>query len=137
MLYNQEPHKPTEVASASKVTSPPTAYQPAAHLCAVCLPLPLPSQAAFNAFLSAGPHEVVHQIQQGKVATAQDVPAAAAAAVAQAATAKAAKAGGIGPGSEPGPPLRDWLLAEKAVEEEVTSGQIKVGWLGGGWTGGG
>ncbi|KAL4447416.1 hypothetical protein ABPG75_004635 [Micractinium tetrahymenae] len=86
-------------------------------------PQQLAPQAAFNAFLSAGPHEVVKQIQQGKVGQPSEVAAAA--------HAVAAGGGGGRGGGQPRPaapqPLHDWLLAEQAVKEASTSGEIKVG----------
>ena len=83
-------------------------------------------QAAFNAFLSAGAHDVVREIQKGNVAQPRDVVAAAV----HAAVARAASADG-GAAQPPAEPVHDWLLADRAVQEAATSGQIKVGALGG------
>ncbi|PSC67347.1 Non-motile and phage-resistance [Micractinium conductrix] len=84
-------------------------------------PQQLPPQAAFNAFLSAGAHDVVREIQKGNVAQPRDVAAAAV----HAAVARAASADG-GAAQPPAEPVHDWLLADRAVQEAATSGQIKV-----------
>lgn len=79
-------------------------------------------QAAFNAFLSAGPHDVVRQIQQGKVAQPSQVAAAAAQAAVSAGDAVSGR-----PQRPASRALHDWLLAEQAVKEAATTGEIKVG----------
>lgn len=79
---------------------------------------PLP-QAAYNAFLSAGPHQVVKEIQKGRVDRPQEVAAAAA----HAAAGGAGDASG-GPGA--GPLQHDWLLADQRVQAAASSGRIEV-----------
>lgn len=91
------------------LSSPPLTPPPS-------LPL-LHLQAAFNAFLTAGAHQVVREIQRGKVGEPSDVAAAAAEQEKERRQRAAAAA----------PPQHDWLLADRAVREGAAMAELKVG----------
>ncbi len=93
---------------------------------------PFHPQAALNAFLSAGPHQVVKEIQKGNITKPEEVAAAATAA--GGGNGKGGSGGGSGEGSqedgeEEGPLAHDWLLADQVVQRASSSGRVKVRWL--------
>ena len=97
-------------------------------------------QAALNSFLAASPHQVVQDIQRGKLPGPGEVRAvgggsAAAAADGGAAAARLGSEDGSSLGSADGSGpsgsgaqllLHDWQLADRAVQEAADTGAIRV-----------
>lgn len=84
-----------------------------------------PPQAALNAFLSAGPHQVVKQIQKGNITKPEEV-AAAATNGGEGGGGNGSSGDSPGEGEEEGPLAHDWLLADQVVQRQSSAGQVKV-----------
>ncbi|PRW60699.1 hybrid sensor histidine kinase response regulator [Chlorella sorokiniana] len=89
-------------------------------------PQQLSPQAALNAFLSAGPHQVVKEIQKGNITKPEDVAAATNGGDGNGGNGGSGGNGSQGDVEEEGPLAHDWLLADQVVQRQSSAGQVKV-----------